>query len=26
VVGVPVPPFSPGNIGTNQNVTIDISH
>ena len=26
VVGVPVPPGSPGNIGTNQNVTIDISH
>jgi len=26
LVGVPVPPFSPGNIGTNQNVTIDISH
>jgi len=26
VVGVPVPPFSPGNIGTNQNVIIDISH
>src|SRR2546426_2600344 len=25
VVGVPVPPGSPGNIGTNQNVTIDIS-
>src|SRR3989449_2612438 len=25
VVGVPVPPPSPGNIATNQNVTIDIS-
>jgi|SRR5882724_321586 len=25
VVGLPVPPGSPGNIGTNQNVTIDIS-
>jgi len=25
VVGVPVPPASPGSIGTNQNVTIDIS-
>jgi len=26
VVGVPIPTFSPGNIGTNQSVTIDIQH
>lgn len=26
VVGVPIPVFSPGNIGTNQSVTIDIQH
>ena len=26
VVGVPIPTFSPGNIGSNQSVTIDIQH
>lgn len=26
VVGVPIPAFSPGSIGSNQNVTIDIQH